>query len=236
MLGISALFVIGLILLTLLLVWLVTSVTSNSAAAGVTGALGGVAFWLFALVLTGAITRMIANQLSGRAVVLRDSLDWATSHLGPIAVVALLVAAITFVISLVGSLLDSATDASFFGFLASLATIVVSVALSMAVPALVVEGVRGTEALRRSVDLVKPFFWHALGTFALAYLIVIGAFIVSAVFGLGGPVLFILAIFAVFLLVLPFFSLVTVALYVNLRVKSGGVTQTVLREELDRNS
>jgi hypothetical protein len=236
LLVLSAIFVVGMIILGWLLVLLVTTVFTSSAASSAVGLLGNVAFILFASILTGAITRLIAMEVAGNSATVRDSINWATEHLGQIVVVSLLIALVIFVIGLVGTILDDITNVPIFGTLASLAALAASVLLSMAIPCLVVQGIRGADALGRSVDLVKPFFWHAVGTVVLAYLIVIGALIVSGIFALGGPLLLVVALFVTFLAILPFYSLVIVLLYVNLRVKGGGMTQQRLREELARNA
>jgi hypothetical protein len=235
LLGISALFVVGIIAITAVLGLLFGAVFDSDAGIAIGTAVGGVAFLLFGLVLSGALTRMIATELVGQPIGVSQSISWGMAHLGPIFVVSLLVALISLAISFVGVLLDEITNGTLFGTLLSIVQIVVTVFLAFSIPALVVEGIRGSNALRRSVDLVKPHFWHALGTFALAYLVVIAGTIIAFLFFFFWP-LVVLALFALFLFLLPFFSLVTVLLYVNLRVKSGGTTQETLRSELAANA
>lgn len=233
--SISALFVLGVIIIGGILGLLIGTIFDTSAGAAVGSTVGVVAFLLFGLVLSGALTRMIATELVGQPIGVSQSVSWGLAHLGPIFVVALLVALISLAISVVGALLDEITDSTVFSSILSLVQLVVTVFLSFSIPALVVEGIRGTNALRRSIDLVKPYFWHALGTYVLTYLVVIAGSIIAALFIFLGP-LVLVAFFALFLFLLPFFSLVTVLLYVNLRVKSGGTTQETLRSELAANA
>ena len=236
LIGITVIYVAIMVVLTSLIIWLIVGIAGNLTGARVAGAIGGVILILFALVMTGAITRLIASELAGESVTVSESVSYGVNHLSQILVIAVLVAVIGLAFNLVGLTLDDATNSSVLGTLLNLAWFVVSLLLSMAIPSFVVEGVLGTAALERSWRLVSPFFWHALGTFALAYLVVIGGAIVAGIFAAGGWVLALVAFFALFLFILPFFALVLVQLYINLRVKSGGVTQVSLQEELRRTA
>jgi hypothetical protein len=51
--------------------------------------------------------------------------------------------------------------------------IIFLVFLSVSVPALVVENRRGTEAMKRSWNLVSSHFWHALGVILVAAIITV---------------------------------------------------------------
>jgi hypothetical protein len=237
LLGITLIAALGLILVGGVLVFLVGAIfRASETIAWITILLGLFVFWVFTLLFTGAITRLIATELAGQPSKVGDSLSWGVSHLGPILVVSLITAGINIVLSVIGELIDGVFETDLFTSLVSIVTLVVFVFLSVAIPAFVVEGVRGTAALQRSVDLVRPYFWHSLGTIVLAYLVGVGALIVASVFMLGGPLLAVLAFFALFLFFMPFFSLVLVSLYLNLRVKAGGLTQEVLRTELARSA
>jgi hypothetical protein len=236
LIGITVIYVAIMVVLTSLIIWAVVSIAGNLTGARVASAIGGVILLLFALVMTGAITRLIASELAGQPVTVTDSLSYGVNHLGPILLIAVLVTAIGLAFNLVGLTVDDATNSTLLGTLLNLAWLVVSLLLSMAIPAFVVEGIHGIAALERSWRLVSPFFWHALGTFALAYLVVVGGAIVAGIFSLGGWFVALLAFFALFLFILPFFALVLVQLYVNLRIKSGGVTQASLQEELRRTA
>lgn len=191
--------------------------------------------------LAGFVTRLVASEVAGVPTTIRDSLDWGMRHFGSIILISLLVAAVIIGIELVGFLLlyllrDIGLLAALFGLAFYLSLIVVQLGLSMAVPAYVVEGMKGSAALTRSWNLVKPNFWHALGVFVLAYLVMLGGWIVVTIFAQVSELLGGLLALAVAFVVLPFFSLVFVLLYVNLRVKAGGVTRGILQQDLARTA
>jgi hypothetical protein len=106
--------------------------------------------------------------------------------------------------------------------------------LAVAVPALVVEDLRGAGALQRSWDLVKGHFWHVLGTVVVAALItgvvgsLIGAF--GAVGGWFGRWIF-SAIAQI--ITSPFTTLVTILLYIDLRARKEGLTGEGLRSQVN---
>ena len=104
--------------------------------------------------------------------------------------------------------------------------------LSVSIPALIVEDRRGTDAMSRSWNLVKGHFWHALGTVVVAYVIV---WFVGLILGLiGGDNWFLGWIFDSIaqIITAPFAALVTVLLYVDLRVRNEGLTADRLRTDL----
>jgi hypothetical protein len=236
LIGITVLYVGIMVVLISLLVWGIQGVTGNLTGARVAGAVGSVIIIIFAVAMTGAITRLVASELAGQPITVSESLTYGVNHFVPILTIAVLLAAIGLAFNLVGLALDDATDSTALGTLLNLAWLVVSLLLSMAIPSLVIEGIQGTAALERSWGLVLPSFWHALGTFALAYLVVLVGALVAAIFAAGGWLLALLATFALFLFILPFLALVLVQLYVNLRVKSGAITQMSLQEELRRTA
>lgn len=114
------------------------------------------------------------------------------------------------------------------------------VAFSVAIPAVVVEGARGTGALGRSYDLVKGRWWATLGRFAVAALLTFAvAFVVGAIVGIGGAtvgsssvtaanasfgdlVLQGLLQWAANIFVLPFWAAVATVVYFDLRVRKEG--------------
>ena len=120
------------------------------------------------------------------------------------------------------------------------------VALSVAVPVLVGEDVRGVAALKRSYHLVKGRWWPTFGLLLLATLLVgiIGAVAGGILFVLldagidttsfGGG-LFVDAIVNIVIGVIttPFLSAVTVVLYYDLRVRKEGLDIELLAAQLD---
>jgi hypothetical protein len=104
--------------------------------------------------------------------------------------------------------------------------------LAVSVPAVVVEDVRGTAAMKRSWNLVSGNFWHALGVVVVAAIItgIIGGLIGA----IGGSNRFVGAIFAALgqIIVAPYSALVTVLLYLDLRTRKENLTASQLRGEL----
>lgn len=111
------------------------------------------------------------------------------------------------------------------------------IAFSVAVPVVVVEGVRGSKALARSYDLIKGRWWATLGRFAVAALVMFAAtFVITAIVGVGGGtvgstrieagsasfgnvVLQGILQYAANIVVLPFWAAVAVVVYFDLRVR-----------------
>jgi hypothetical protein len=89
-------------------------------------------------VLTGAITRTIAAEVTGQDLDLEQSYRFGFARLGPILVVSVLVGLATL-LGLIVFIIPG---------------IYIGVRLAVSIQALVVEGKRGTEAMRRSWDLV----------------------------------------------------------------------------------
>jgi hypothetical protein len=118
--------------------------------------------------------------------------------------------------------------------------IIVLVRLTVAPAALVVEGHRGSSALRRSWRLTKGFFWRTLGTLLLSGVI---AAIVSGIISIPGelavqamgpdawPVSALVSMLAT-VLVTPFGMLVVVLLYFDLRIRKEGFDIEVMAREL----
>jgi hypothetical protein len=108
--------------------------------------------------------------------------------------------------------------------------------LSVAIPALVVENRRGTDAMGRSWNLVKGHFWHVLGTIVVAAII---AGVIGAIFGLlGGSNWFLQWIFGSIgsIITAPFSALVAILLYVDLRARTEALTGDRLRADLSTSA
>jgi hypothetical protein len=104
--------------------------------------------------------------------------------------------------------------------------------LAVAIPALIVENRRGTDALSRSWSLVKGHFWHVLGTIVVAAII---TGVIGSIFGLlGGSNWFLQWIFGSIgtIITAPFSALVAILLYVDLRARTEGLTGERLRADL----
>jgi hypothetical protein len=110
--------------------------------------------------------------------------------------------------------------------------IIFLVFLSVSIPALIVEGRRGTDALGRSWGLVSGNFWHALGVIVVAGLIVgVISGIIGAIGGSNWAVRWIFTAIAQ-IVTAPYAALVSVLLYLDLRARSETLQAETLRQEL----
>src|SRR5439155_19556398 len=103
---------------------------------------------------------------------------------------------------------------------------------AVSVPAVVVENRRGTDAMRRSWDLVSSNFWHVLGVIVVAAILTgIVSGIVSAI---GGSNSVLRLIFGAIgqIITAPYSALVTVLLYLDLRARKEAMTASALRADL----
>jgi len=225
------LFVIG------LLIGLLFEAIADSVAGATIAALVSVGLFLVAsFAFTGAVTRLVASDLAGTPTTVSESMRYGMRNIGPIALVSVLVFTIILVEMLIGIFIAVAIDAALWLLLVMLGAFFVGFVFSMAIPALVIEGIHGTATLSRSWQLITTNFGHALGTFVLAYLVVLAVGIVAGIIGSASDVLRAIVNVALQLVVLPFFSLVLVGLYLNLRVRTGGLTTATLQEELRRGA
>lgn len=182
------------------------------AAATVTGVLA----IIMAAVLQAVTFRAGAQAVIGDPVDAEASYRYGFRRLGSVILIAILVGIIVFI-----------------GFLLLVIPgIVAWVFLSVAVPALVVENRRGTDALSRSFKLVSGSFWHALGTVLITAIItgVIG----SIVGAIGGSNVILSWIFTSIgqIITVPFTALVVVILYLDLRARQESLTADTLRAEI----
>lgn len=117
--------------------------------------------------------------------------------------------------------------------------IFLAVKFSVAIPALVVEDRRGTDAMSRSWNITQGFFWHALGVWVVAFLVqMVVGFVLGAIGAIFGDFWLIRWIFsaAAQIITAPFSALVSVLLYVDLRARSESLSGETLRAELARNA
>lgn len=167
-------------------------------------------------VLTGAITRVTAGALVGETPDSGSAFSYGFSKIGPILWVSILAGLIIF-----GGLL-----------LLVIPGLIFMVLLAVAIPALVVEDVRGGKALGRSWNLVKTHFWHVLGAFLIAFIIagiisgIITAIAPSSWFvqGIAGAIASIITT--------PFTALVLMLVYVDLRVRTEQLSPERLKSDL----
>jgi hypothetical protein len=179
-------------------------------------AIGALIAVLISAVMQAAILRAAAQATIGDPVDVEASYRYGFSRLWSVILVSLLVGLIVAV-----------------GFvLLIIPGIIFLVLLSVSIPALIVEGRRGTEAMSRSWNLVKGHFWHALGVIVVAGLIV-GA-ISGLIGGIGGDNWVVRWIFTAIaqIVTVPFAALVSVLLYLELRARGETLSAETLRREL----
>jgi hypothetical protein len=180
------------------------------------GAIGGLISVLIAAMLQAATARAAALAAIGDPVDVQTSYRYGFRRLGSVILISLLVG----VIVAVGFLLLIVPGIIFLVF------------LSVAIPALIVEDRRGTDALGRSWNLVQGDWWHALGVIFVAALLV---GIVSGIIGsIGGNEWVIRWIFTAIaqIVTAPYAALVSILLYIDLRARKEALTAGTLRQEL----
>jgi hypothetical protein len=188
---------------------------------GAAGLLGGAFIvWLagifIQLLLIGAMTWAVANILIGREPDISDSYRNGYKRVWSILLVALL---------------------SLLAFLAGLVLLIIPGAivltrLCVAVPAVVVEQRKGTDALSRSWNLVKGFGWPVFG--ALIVTLVIAGIINTILTRIAGDSWFALWILSSIgsVVTTPFLSLVVGLIYFDLRVRKENLDVATLEREV----
>jgi hypothetical protein len=196
-----------------------TNIASGSFGAFVGGALVAAAIAIIiTAVLQAALTRGAALASVGDPVDAEASYRYGFHKFGSVLLISILVGlvvAVGFILLIVPGVI----------FLTMLA---------VAIPSLIVEDRRGTDAMGRSWNLVKGSFWHVLGTIVVAAII---TGIIGSILGLlGGSNWFLQWIFGSIaqIITAPFTALVAILLYVDLRVRHENLTGDQLRAELNR--
>lgn len=197
-------------------------VTSTSAAAALlVAAIAAVIGVIISAVLQAAIMRGAAQGSIGDQVDVEASYRWGFARFGSVLLISILVGLAVFV-GLILLIIPG---------------IFLAVMFSVAIPALVVENRRGTDAMGRSWNLVKGHFWHALGLFLVTFIVVavVGG-IIGAIGGAISDNWFVTWIFSSIaqIIVAPFSALVSVLLYLDLRARTEALTADGLRGELNR--
>lgn len=183
---------------------------------------------LFASALaTAAAYRLVADAYMGRRVDPDASLRFGLSRLLPVLWVSILLVVVV----------------AFASVFLLVPGVYLYVSWSVAVPVLLAENLRGTQALGRSRQLTKGRFWPCLGVLALTVilegiiLLVILALVEWIISATGNDtVLFFEQSVSQLIantLVLPFQVAVTTVLYIDLRVRKEGFDIQLLTHSLD---
>lgn len=170
-------------------------------------------------ILQAAILRAAAQATIGDPVDVEASYRWGLARFGSVLLVSILVGLAVGI-----------------GFLLLIIPgIILLVMFSVSVPAVVVENRRGTDAMRRSWELVSHHFWHVLGVILVAAILAgIVSGLVSAIGGSNGLLRAIFQAIAQ-IITAPFTALVSILLYLDLRARRENLTASALRAELATN-
>jgi hypothetical protein len=211
-----------------ILVWIMirVSLTSGAYARGGTVHTGSIALpWVaiallgfLSFVLTvGALSRLFVQTYTGHRTTWEESLAYASTHLVPLLVMA--------VVS--GVLL--ALGYTFF----LVPGIFLTVSWCAAGPALMFEKVAPLQALSRSAQLVRGYWWPTFGALAIALVIWLGiSYLVDVVLAgvqSSSSIDVVLTVEAIAraagaILTYPFVAALSVAIYANLRATKEGVS------------
>lgn len=201
---------------------LTLNTTTGEIDGGAVG--GGFATSLFLLfitflvqfILNGAIARAAAGATLGEPITAERVYKFGLSRMGAIIWVSLLSA-----LAILGGLI-----------LFIIPGIIIAVKLSVAVQSLVVENKRGTEALSRSWNLTKNYFWPVLGIVIVTGIITgIVSSLVAAPFGSNWYLSWIGTSIGQIITV-PFAALVYVIMYLDLRVKKENLDIATLQNDM----
>lgn len=200
----------------------VETVSARSAGAAIIVALlTAVIGVIISAVLQAAIMRGAAQGSIGDPVDIDASYKWGFARFGSVILISILVG-----LAVAGGLI-----------LFIIPGLIFAVMFSVAIPALVVENLRGTDAMSRSWNLVKGYFWHAVGVIILAGIItaVVGG-IIGAIGGAISSNWFVSWIFQAIaqIITAPFAAIVSVLLYLDLRARREALSAEGLRGELNR--
>jgi hypothetical protein len=192
-------------------------VGSRSAAVGLlVGLILALIGLVIVFVLQAAILRGAAQATIGDPVDVEASYRWGLRRFPSVLLLAILVG-LTVLVGLILLIIPG---------------LIFIVMFSVAIPVLVIENRKGTEAMSRSWNLVKGHFWHVVLVLIVTALI---TGIVSGILGaIGGHNWFIAWIFDAVaqIITAPFTALVSVLLYLDLRARSEALTAEQLRAEL----
>jgi Membrane domain of glycerophosphoryl diester phosphodiesterase len=201
-----------------------TAQADNGNAALIALVISAITLFVVQPLVNGGLARAVASVHLGRTPSAGEILDGALPLLGPVILVMIL-----YALAVIGGLLLFVVPGVFF-----------AIKFLFAVPAVVLEKERGSEAMRRSWRLTDGNFWRVFGIVLLtAILVAITSAIITvptvlATLNTGSSGWFIRAVGGSVAAVLttPFSQLVTLLLYLDLRVRKEGLTLERLQWEV----
>jgi hypothetical protein len=193
--------------------------------------------------LTAAIAKASADVYLGHEVVVGPTFRYAVSRIHSILWITILLVLLVLIPGLVlvfFAALGATEIAVILAVLMFVLLVLVFVRFVFGSTVLVVEGKKGSKALRRSWKLAKGHFWKILGTLVLAgimasvvegILSVPGAIAFAATGPGGWPFLAIGNSLAA-IITTPFTTLITVLLYFDLRIRKEAFDLEVMAQEM----
>jgi hypothetical protein len=196
-------------------------IETASWAVGLAGLVTALAGLVMFLVLTGAITRAVAAEVTGEDPSVEQSYRFGFQRIWSVLLVSVLVGLAT-----VGGLIVFVIPGIYIG-----------VRLCVSIEALVVEGRRGTQAMGRSWELVGGHWWHAFGTLLVAWLVIgVVNSLITLPFGEASWLVQGLVAALATVVTLPYGVLVGVLLYLDLRARKEALTLERLRADLQASA
>ena len=193
--------------------------------------------------LTAAVEKASADVYLGHEVLVGPTFRYAVSRIHSIlwiTILMMLVVLVPGVVLVIFGALGAEEVAIVLGIIMVVFLIIVFVRFVFGSTVLVVEGKKGSKALRRSWELAKGSFWKIVGTLLLAgimasvvegVLSIPGAVAFAAIGPGGWPFLAIGGSLAA-IITTPFSTLITVLLYFDLRIRKEAFDLEVMAQEM----
>ena len=211
--------------------------TSATWGGGILVGLLGIALGVaLPIIVQAAVARGSAYAVAGDDASAGQAYGYGLKRIFSFLWIAILVALIAGVGPLAAALLLGALIPALIPLLVIagiVAIIFIGTMLAVAIPALVVENRRGTDALARSWELVKGHFWHVFGAVFVTGLIAgIASGIISAIFGFGPYWVQGVGAGIGYAVAAPFSAVALVLVYVDVRSRVESLTIDQLRQQL----
>jgi hypothetical protein len=236
-----------------------TGFTVNGNGGDVATLIGGVFVLEFFSILvftliTAVAYRIVGNAYLGQPTGWRDAVSFGLKRLHSVVWIQLLIAFAVIVAGFVVFLIIFLAAVTHIGALSVVLGLVLGfgsfaaviwfwIATSLAIPTVMLENVRGTKAIRRSISLCRHNWWTTFGTVVLAYVLgYIGILILQTVvrflLDLLGGGLVVLAIeggvisLLTYMVTASFLAAVQIVITIDLRVRKEGFDILLLASQL----